>query len=329
MVNIAGKKQFGFVINIERNWIFDKNCLTLHLEGYSLIGVEVLHTEIFPGTITVLAPNEEYIGVILEIQDTLAKVTTNDGVREIPLNELSIRKTKFNIVNYLDFALSAERTAEILNFIERKKHELFNTKNIYKDINEIAKALFRNKLTDEPVQFENRDGFVYAVGDTPMAFSNTFLLKMPTFIYDPAGVKTNSNYPDLGLTNFGPYDSTNFDIKSPVALCIGHRENRGTLPISWRGLKDGMPTSRYFIKGLQKKYELQDVNYHVRELTSFDLNEYFRVVREWESEQKPDLAIIEIPAEFKHLKDNDNPYYKLKPNCFHWRSLCNIFPVRS
>jgi hypothetical protein len=99
----------------------------------------------------------------------------------------------------------------------------------------------------------------------------------------------------LGLTNFGPYDSTNFDIKSPVALCIGHRENRGTLPISWRGLKDGMPTSRYFIKGLQKKYELQDVNYHVRELTSFDLNEYFRVVREWKVNRNPIWPLSKFP----------------------------------
>ena len=36
IVNIGGKKQFGFVINIERNWIFDKSCLTLHLEGYAM-----------------------------------------------------------------------------------------------------------------------------------------------------------------------------------------------------------------------------------------------------------------------------------------------------
>ncbi len=312
MVNIGGKKQFGFVINIERNWIFDKNCLTLQLEGYDLIGVEVLHTEVFPGTINVLAPNEEFIGTVVSIEDALAKVSTNDGSKEIPLNELSIKKTKFNIGNYLDFVLSPGRTTEILNTIESKKHELFNTKNLYKEINDIAKALFKSKLTDEPVHFENRDGFLYTVSDKPLVFTNTFLLKPPTFIYDPAATKTSSTYPDLGLTNHGPYDSTNFDTKSPVVLCIGHRENRGYFTNFLASLKDGIPNSRYFIKGLLKKYELQEVTYHVQDITSFDLNEYLRVVSQWDGDQKPDLAIIEIPSEFKRLKDNDNPYYKLK-----------------
>jgi hypothetical protein len=74
---INGKKQFGFVISIKRNWIFEKSCAELHSEGYDLKGIEVLHSEILPDMQNVLAPDEEFIGVLQEVYDTKAKVETN------------------------------------------------------------------------------------------------------------------------------------------------------------------------------------------------------------------------------------------------------------
>ncbi len=313
LATIAGKQQYGFVINIARNWIFDKNCATLNLEGYNLLNVEVLHSEIYPGSGGILAPNEEFIGVISEIiNDETAKVLTNEGEQEFPLTELFIRKTKFNIANYLDFALTSDKTSQILNHIESKKHEIYNTKSLYGEICEIAKALFSSKLDGHSIEFMNKDGFYFTVQDKPLEVTNTFDLKTPTFIFDPAGTKTNNNNPDLGLSNFGPYDSISFDIKSPSVLCICHRENRGYFSKFLADLKDGIPSSRYFIKGFQKKYELTEVNYQIHELSAFTLAEYVRVMKEWDQESRPDLAIIEIPNEFRKLKDADNPYYQLK-----------------
>lgn len=311
LTNINGQKQFGFVINIKRNWIFDKSCATLHLEGYDLKGVEVLHCEVMPGLSNILAPNEEFIGTILEINEEIATVQTNDGNVNFPLTELFIKKTKFNIAKYLDFATTPDKSIQILNRIESKRSEIYNTKNLYNEINATAKHLFTNKLDGSKVLFENSDGFCFTVQDTPLVITNTFELKTPTFIFDPAGTKTNSTSPDMGLTNFGPYDSINFDTKSPSVLCICHRENRGYFSDFLGSLKDGISNSNFFKKGLVKKYELQDLAYNINQLSSFDLTEYFRIIREWD-EVKPDLAIIEIPSEFKKLPDNDNPYYKLK-----------------
>ena len=79
MTNIDGKKRFGFVVNIERNWIFNKNCAELNAEGYNLINVDVLRAEILIGLQNILAPNEELIGTIKEINGEKATVTTNDG----------------------------------------------------------------------------------------------------------------------------------------------------------------------------------------------------------------------------------------------------------
>ena len=84
LTQIDKKKQFGFVISIRRNWVFDKTCAELHSEGYTLVGIDVLHTETLPGLENILAPNEELIGIIKEVIGSKAKVETNEGVKEYP-----------------------------------------------------------------------------------------------------------------------------------------------------------------------------------------------------------------------------------------------------
>ena len=61
---IEGIKRFGFIVNIKRNWIFSKNCAELNSEGFQLEGLDVLHSETLAGLTNILAPNEEFIGVL-------------------------------------------------------------------------------------------------------------------------------------------------------------------------------------------------------------------------------------------------------------------------
>ncbi len=76
-------------------------------------------------------------------------------------------------------------------------------------------------------------------------------------------------------------------------------------------MKDGIPQSRYFQKGLQKKYDLQDVILNIREIQAYSIDEYLNVISGYD-ENKPHLAIIEIPASFKRQADLANPYYRIK-----------------
>ena len=309
LTQIGGKKQFGFLINIKRNWIFDKTCAELHTEGYNLTGVEVLHAETLPGLANILAPNEEFIGVIKELIGSKAKVETNDGIKDFELGELFIKKTKFNIGNYLSFAVSQQKSTEILNIIESKRSDIYNAKNLYAEILKIAKHLFYESA--QPVLFQNKESFCFTVDNIPLTVSNTIELKTPTFIFDYAGTKTHNSNPDIGLTNFGPYDSINFDIKTPNILCICNRANRGYFSNFLSSLKDGLPQSSYFQKGLLKKYDLQDVAFDIKEIQSYNIEEYLNIIKNHD-EYKPNLAIIEIPSEFRKLDDNSNPYFRVK-----------------
>ncbi len=309
VTNINGKEQFGFTVNIRRNWVFELTCDELHNQGYDLRGIEVLHLETLPGLTNVLAPNEEFIGIIEEVKDGKASIESNVGIVEFPLTELCIRKTKFNIGNYLEFALNREKSDAILKIIEEKRSEIYNAKSLYNEIMKISKALFTS--SGEPILFQNKEGFCFTISGTPLEVTNSVDLRAPNFIFDHASTQIQQNNPDLGLTNYGPYDSISFDTKSPDILCICHRENRGFFSGFLAGLKDGMPNSQWFKKGLLKKYELQDVQYSINEITQYSLDEYMKVIKNHEG-SKPHLAIIEIPSEFRKLEDSQNPYYKVK-----------------
>lgn len=309
LTEINGVKRFGFLINIRRNWIFNMSCSELHDEGFDLKDLDVLHAETLPGLTNILAPNEEFVGVLKEISGTKAKVETNEGLKEFELNELFIRKTKFNIGNYLTFATSQQKSDEILNIIESKRSDIYNPKSLYAEITQIAEHLFTDN--GQPVLFQNKDSFCFSVDSKPLEASNTIQLKTPTFIFDHAATKTNNFNPDAGLTNFGPYDSITFDIKTPNILCICNKSNRGFFTNFLSSLKDGLPQSRYFQKGLQRKYDLQDVLLNIKEIQDFTVDEYLQAIRS-EDESKPHLAIIEIPAAFKRYDDRNNPYYAIK-----------------
>ncbi|MEC5144550.1 Piwi domain-containing protein [Chitinophaga sp. 212800010-3] len=309
LTEINGKKRFGFLVNIKRNWIFDISCAELHSEGFELIGLDVLHAETLPGLTNILAPNEEFVGVLKEVIGNKAKVETNEGLKEFELSELLIRKTKFNIGKYLSFATSPDKSDEILNIIEGKRSDIYNPKNLYTEISKIAEHLFSEN--GKLVLFQNKESFCFTVDSKPISVSNTMELKNPTFIFDHAVTKTNNYNPDAGLSNYGPYDSNTFDIKSPNILSICNKNTRGNFTKFLYSLKDGIPQSRYFQKGLQKKYDLQDIVFNIKEIQDYTINEYLNAIRS-DDESKPDLAIIEIPAAFKRYDDRNNPYYAIK-----------------
>lgn len=207
------------------------------------------------------------------------------------------------------FAISQQKSDEILNIIESKRSNIYNVKNLYTEVLNIAKYLFLENM--RPILFQNKDGFCFTVDSKPLTVSNSIELKTPTFIFDYAGTKTNKSNPDIGLSNYGPYDSINFDIKTPNFLCICNRVNRGYFSKFLSDLKDGLPQSRYFQKGLLKKYDLKDVVFVIKEIQSFNIEEYLNVISNYD-ENKPHLAIIEIPSEFRKLDDTLNPYYRIK-----------------
>ena len=315
-INANRNRCYALVISAERNWTFNKSCLDLHNEGFPLIGTQVLHTTHLPGLETVLAADEEYIGIIKEVKDETAIVETNEGIQTYNLCELKPHKSKFNIANYLTYTLSEKQCNDILDRLDFRKKEVLNTKRNFNEIAAIASFIACHKPNDdvnEPYQYYNKDGFYFTVNTIPYKqAANSINLKPPIFLFDHSGSKTANNYPDNGLNNYGPYDSYTFDTKKPNILAICSKDKRGYFTQFLANLFDGLPQSKYFKKGLKKKYDLTDIDCKIVELINYEVDEYLRPLSFLD--KKPDLAIIEIPDHFKEIKNNQSPYYRLKAN---------------
>jgi hypothetical protein len=306
---IGNIKRFGFIINLQSNWVLHKSCAEMIREGFDIHGLDVLHIEQLPGLDNILAPNEDYIGILQSFEGDHGMVLTNEGLQKYSLDNLLLKKSHFNIASYLSHATSEESSARILNQVKNKRRENLDAKSLYSEIVKIGRALFSDKRI--PILFHNRDGFCFRVDEDPLDVKNTIDLRTPTFIFDPAATKTRNDYPDLGLINYGPYDSISFDIKSPKVLAICSGSLRGQFSKFLSNLRDGLPSSKYFQKGFQKKYDLQEVNFDIREIANYGNEDYLSIIRGYE-EAKPDLAIIEIPENFRRLDTRSNPYYNIK-----------------
>ena len=310
---------FGFVINVDRNWIFSINCEEIYKEGFSLEEVEVIHAENLPGLENILAPNEEFVGRVKSIQGDVAIVSTNNGDETFQLSELFMRKTRFNIGSYLNFKVGREQSTKIFDEIKKKTPEIYNAENLYNEMLNIATPLFNDKVNNQSVPhlFQNKDSFCFTVNSTPLQVSNSVELSNPSFIFHYDGTK-KGNYADKGLTDFGPYDSTTFDIKNPKILGICHKGIRGYFSTFLANLKDGLPNSNYFKKGLLGKYELHsaDMN-NIQEISEYAKVSYLDAITELRFLQILDNLMIRIIL-----------IMRLKPNYFRWRFLYNLLPLR-
>ncbi len=303
-----GVLNFNFLINSRRNWVFAINCKELSEQGYHLVGKDVLKAEVFPGTENVVAPNEEFIGVVTAVENDMANVITSEGEASIALESLFLKKNKRQIEDYLSFRLGEETSASIINEVNKRRKDFLSPKNSCKESGQFARSLFNDGKSK--VLFQNRDGFCFTVSDRMLRTENSVELHEPTFIFDHAATQTavQSNW---GLNNYGPYDAAIFDVKTPNFLCICHKNERGNFSKMLGGLFNGMPNSSHFKSGIQKKYHFHKIEHSIEEVTDRKFESYLNAFKYQEGD-KPDFVIVEIPQEFKELPTAENPYYRLK-----------------
>lgn len=309
MFNINQQQQYGFIINTSYHWSLSKKCIDLHKEGFDLLGLEVLKIEEIPGSKDVLAANEEFIGEIKELQNDSAIVSTNEGDILVSLNDLTLRKTNYNIKSYLTHLLNESQSEAIISKVKFGEQNKLNNKNERTEIRKIAQliSLYRDNTT---VTYKNSDGFCYTVSSTPFNSESSFTLKKPPFIFDHAATKVENGNADLGLNNFGPWDAITFDCKSPHIVGICAKSNRGSFTEFLAKLINGDPNSQWFKNGIQKKYDLNNVTFEVFDIPNCDFVGYDNVISQLNT--IPNLVIMEIPESFKKKKIEENPYYMLK-----------------
>lgn len=300
--------RLGFTLNVVRRWKNDVSCLELNQKKFDLVGFEVMHSHTLPRLSGILLPDETLIGAIKEIEDNFAIVETNLGEQKYALNELYLRNSHRNLRAFLSFALRSTRKAEaILENLSVEKRKAFKSQSVLSELEKAKKILFNDKQ-GHPFLFQNKDGFCFKVNQNPNATYSGFRLDNPTFVFDPSRVRTSLN-PDAGLTNNGPFDSTWFNPKEPRILVICHKTVRGRASQFAKGLVDGIPSSKYFSKGFRAKYEFFDTSLDFEELNDYSIDEVKRITKHLDSNNKPDIVIVEMPKSFRQNKDVRTSFY--------------------
>jgi Piwi domain. len=304
---IAEKHTWGIIINTEFKWEFNITCADLVKEGFEPEGLEVVQLLPIAGLEDILAPTERHVGILGQVIGDLGYVSTNQGEKNFPLEQLSLRKTKSNIDKYLKFKIGEQKTQQVFQSITRRDAVRFNAKNLLDDISSVAKLL--SKLV-----YQNLDGFTFSIIPNSNINLQVFKQENPTFLFSHDGYKRDIRA-DEGLKNFGPYDGIIFDTKKPKVLVVCHRYNRGSFSSFLAKLKSGIPDSQYFKSGMVGKYRLQDIEFVIEEISSYSIEEYIETLQRafrLNSDVPFSLALIETKAEWKRFSPSNNPYYHVK-----------------
>ncbi|WP_293899006.1 Piwi domain-containing protein [Sporocytophaga sp.] len=308
VITINDKRSHAFVINSFYKWSFTRSCLDLYKEKFNLSDLSIIHSIPIDGLKNIIAPDESLIGTFKSTDGKNAIIDTNRGDISLPLEELFINKSKYNIENYLRFKLGEEKTNKIFEEISSKNIERFNAKKYYDDISSTGKLISK-------IDFQNQDGFTFKVSNTSILPDNHYKLNNPTYIFDPSSIKTSKNSDFKGLNEYGPYDSQFFSAKEPKILVICHKNNRGGFASFLAKLKDGIPNSTYFSKGFLTKYHIHKTEFIIDEVENYSISSYLSTINKYVKNNlgRPfDLAIVETKNEFKTLSIESNPYYQIK-----------------
>lgn len=306
-VEIDGLNHWGIVVNTNYKWEFNISCLELIKGGFGIEGLEVIWHYSHIGLENILEPEDHLIGTINSVLDKYGYVDTNDGLKRYKLDELYLHKTKENIGKYLKFKIGDKGTEQVYNSIRKNDIFRYNAKNSLADINAIARAFSKLK-------YQNADGFSFSIIPNSNINVKIFNQENPTFLFSYDGYKKNTK-PDIGLNNFGPYDSSTFDVKKPRVLVVCHRNHRGSFSSFLAKLTNGIPDSQYFKSGMIDKYRLQDIDFVIEEISNYSIREYLDILQKsirLNSDNAFDLALIETKNDWKYFLPENNPYYHIK-----------------
>lgn len=305
-IRINNKDQFGMAITIKQRWHVTSDLSQLHREGYDFTGSAVVHSESIPGLEDILAPSETSVGRVLEFDNENAKVNTTEGIQEIPLNELFLRRSKREIREYLAFRLG-EQTADRIFYKVREMGPLgAKAKKFHDEIQNLANYFSK-------WQFKTMEGFSFSISNDSYLPDENLKLQMPKFIFDIApGAASTSVF--KGLKEYGPYDSSRFTPKKPHILVICHNTSRAGFSKAMGALRNGIPASKFFKQGMRGLYRLHDIDFTIRETKDYSVKSFIETAKRALSSNSEDfdLAIVQAPELNLEISPTDNLYYRSK-----------------
>ena len=299
---------FVAVVNHRYQWTIDRNCEQLVNEGLDIAGLEVNSSTWADYSDGVVAPELTLLGRVISVSDDHAIVGTNQGPTEYDLADLTLLKSKENILYYLGSIVGDGRAEQIIGHIKQDESLRLQPDVVMREIEEVGNWLSR-------LTFRNFDSFYFRiVPQNAVSAQASIRLEEPKLIFDVSGTNLHAT-PTTGLNTFGPYSrSTSFDVNSPKVLVVFHQRNAGHFAEFLAQLKGGIAQHAYFANGMVRKYGLTAMEYRIAEITDYTVPQYLAAINRLLRAETGtfDIAIIETCDEFRQLSPANNPYYQVK-----------------
>ncbi|WP_420382232.1 argonaute/piwi family protein [Novosphingobium sp.] len=149
----------------------------------------------------------------------------------------------------------------------------------------------------------------------------------PGFLFGPQGRETGA-YPDHGIKQHGPYKYMQHERNEPIVAVICESRFRGRIDQLARTLRDGADENAWqeamrgrskvpdnpFRGGLIGKLRLSRVQFEFEEVTEPTPEAYRQAIQRLLARlpETPDLALVQVRADFKQLRNERNPYFAAK-----------------
>ena len=303
---------FGLLIRFRQRWQFNKSLSVLDKEGFELIGKSVLESHAIPGLEHILAPEENLLGEISNINDDIASVKTNSDILERSLNSLYLQRTQSQIGDYLSTRIGEQKTTQIFKNLRRTQTERSSPSRVFSEIQKVASWF--SGAVNAPRIYKNADGFCFTVTQNHTFSGSSFRVRPTNLVFD-FGPGASATSPFSGLSNHGPFNSERFANNDLQILALCHPTSRGAMSQFAKQLVDGIPESSRFKRGMKSLFRLHTVSVKIVELEN-SLPEAYeeaidKAIREAEVNTF-DLALVECPDESKQIPIRVNPYYRAR-----------------
>lgn len=303
----GGKPKHGLLISYRNRWQLSLSLEDLLSQGYAVVGSEVLSLEPMEGLRGVLAPKESLLGVVESVDGEMARIKTNQGIVERPLNELTIRRTRRQLAKFLKLRIGDEKTEMLFKMVLAHNKKQANPDMMINEIRQVGKWI-------SSLRFRNGDNFSAFTSSDCELRGPSYKLERSKLIFDYAP-GTAIDRPLSGLWNHGPFDSSKFDPKSPHILLMFRGSNRGAMTEFFGRLIDGLPESAYFKKGFRDLFRLHEIKHSIAVIEGETPEAYesaFDLAVKQNSDRNFDLVLVECSDDSEKFPPKKNPYLRTK-----------------
>jgi hypothetical protein len=312
----------GLVLDVNTSNVLDLSVEELLVAGVDVSGKYV--SRIVRSDENGLRPRPEILGAVSHIEGDQIALGDTDGVPFVSIHDAALEPRQENLEAVLRTMYPAHATRLLARIRElRSPYNSANGKRQH-----LCTTLDRIRTLHD---FRIGAGLKANVGEllrrNDAPFPSAITTTRPTIFVGPQG-RNNSEYPDRGVREFGPYKYMHNERNEPVIVVLCERQHRGRVEQFAESLRTGFPDREWedavrgdkkprenpFRGGLLSKFRLSRVTFEFEEVTGTSADDYRRAVTKVLERlpATPHLALVQTRRDFASLAGRLNPYFVAK-----------------